>query len=56
MLLGSSESVPIVSGCMHLGRWQRLFLIELDSPRPRREVLVQAFGSTRGTMAAGAHA
>ena len=50
MLLGASESVPIVDGTMQLGRWQRLFLIELDGPRAQREVLVQVFGckSARG--------
>jgi thiamine phosphate synthase YjbQ (UPF0047 family) len=27
-----------------LGQWQRIFLVELDGPRPRREVLVQSVG------------
>jgi thiamine phosphate synthase YjbQ (UPF0047 family) len=27
-----------------LGEWPRLFLVELDSPRPKREVLVQTVG------------
>ncbi len=44
IMLGSSESVPIAAGRMLLGKWQRLFLIELDGPRPRREVLVQTIG------------
>jgi secondary thiamine-phosphate synthase enzyme len=47
LLLGSSESVPIIDGRLALGEWQRLFLVELDGPRPRREVLVQVVGQTR---------
>jgi thiamine phosphate synthase YjbQ (UPF0047 family) len=30
-------------GRAQLGRWQRVFLVELDTARPR-EVLVQVFG------------
>jgi secondary thiamine-phosphate synthase enzyme len=44
LLLGSSESVPVMGGELQLGAWQRLFLVELDGPRPRREVLVQVLG------------
>jgi secondary thiamine-phosphate synthase enzyme len=44
LLLGSSESVPVASGELQLGTWQRLFLVELDGPRPEREVLVQLLG------------
>ena len=43
LLLGASENIPIVNGQLQLGRWQRVFLIELDMPRPR-EVLVQILG------------
>ena len=43
LLLGTSENIPIVNGQLQLGRWQRVFLIELDMPRPR-EVLVQILG------------
>lgn len=42
-VLGSSEFVPVVSGAMALGTWQRIFFVELDHPRDR-EVLVQVFG------------
>ncbi|MDP2953335.1 MAG: secondary thiamine-phosphate synthase enzyme YjbQ [Chloroflexota bacterium] len=42
-LLGTSEIIPIVSGQMMLGQWQRIFLVELDRPR-EREVVLQAFG------------
>src|SRR5579859_1054723 len=44
LLLGSSESVPVVDGKLFLGAWQRLFLVELDGPRAQREVLVQLLG------------
>lgn len=37
MLVGtSSESVPVRDGKLMLGRWQRIFLIELDKKRDRR--------------------
>ncbi len=43
LLMGASEVVPLCGGKLSLGRWQRLFLVELDRPR-EREVLVQVFG------------
>ncbi|MEN3010159.1 MAG: secondary thiamine-phosphate synthase enzyme YjbQ [Candidatus Bipolaricaulaceae bacterium] len=43
LLLGASEAVPIQGGKLALGRWQRIFLVELDRPRERR-VLVQVVG------------
>jgi len=43
LLLGTSETIPIVEGMMQFGRWQSIFLIELDHPRPR-EVVVQVLG------------
>ncbi|HLZ31519.1 MAG TPA: secondary thiamine-phosphate synthase enzyme YjbQ [Chloroflexota bacterium] len=43
-LLGSSETVPIKDGRLLLGQWQRIFLVELDGPRPEREVLIQTVG------------
>ncbi len=44
LMLGTSETIPILAGQMHLGRWQRVFMIELDHPR-QREVLVQVMGA-----------
>jgi secondary thiamine-phosphate synthase enzyme len=36
MILGStSHAIPIAAGEATLGRWQRLFLVELDEPQPR---------------------
>jgi secondary thiamine-phosphate synthase enzyme len=43
-LLGTSETVPVMDGELMLGEWQRIFVVELDGPRPRREVLIQAIG------------
>ena len=43
LLLGASETVPVVDGRVALGRWQRVFLVELDQPRTR-DVLVQVLG------------
>ncbi len=42
---GSSHAIPISDGVPMLGRWQRLFLVELDEPKDRR-VLFHAFGSS----------
>uniref|UniRef100_A0A7S2EWM7 Secondary thiamine-phosphate synthase enzyme n=1 Tax=Trieres chinensis TaxID=1514140 RepID=A0A7S2EWM7_TRICV len=35
MLLGSSESVPVVEGEMVIGQWQSVLLVDLDGPRDR---------------------
>lgn len=45
-LLATSASVtaPILDGALGLGQWQRLFLVELDGPRPQRTVSVQSWG------------
>jgi secondary thiamine-phosphate synthase enzyme len=43
LLLGASESVPIVDGHLAFGQWQRLFLVELDHGR-NREVVVNFIG------------
>jgi len=43
-LLGTSETVPVEDGQLVLGEWQRIFLVELDGPRPKREVLIQTVG------------
>lgn len=43
LLLSSSETVPVEAGRMVLGRWQRIFLIELCSARAR-QVHVQVMG------------
>ena len=43
LFLGASESVPIIDGELLCGKWQRVFLVELDHPR-QREVVLQIVG------------
>lgn len=43
LLLGSSASLHYAGGRLQLGRWQRVFLVELDGPR-EREVSVLVLG------------
>lgn len=43
LLLGTSETVPILNGEMQFGTYQSIFFIELDHPR-NREVTVQVVG------------
>ncbi len=45
-LLATSPSLvlPVVDGGLGLGRWQALFLVELDGPRAARTLVVQAWG------------
>lgn len=43
-LIGStSQAVPVIEGRLQLGRWQRIFFLELDRSRDRR-VLIQVMG------------
>ena len=34
-LIGTAVSIPISDGVLALGRWQAVFLVELDGPRKR---------------------
>jgi secondary thiamine-phosphate synthase enzyme len=43
LLLGSSACLNVVNGRLLLGRWQRVFLVELDGPRSR-EISVLLMG------------
>lgn len=38
LFLNASESIPVSNGDLELGGWQSLFFVELDGPRPQREV------------------
>jgi secondary thiamine-phosphate synthase enzyme len=42
--LGHSRMFPIVDGRLIRGTWQSIFLVELDGPRSRRNVCLQAIG------------
>jgi secondary thiamine-phosphate synthase enzyme len=50
-LLGAGVALPVVDGRVVLGRWQRILLVELDGPRPRR-LTVQVTGVGRPDDAA----
>lgn len=39
LLVGCSEHIPVVDGKLHLGQWQRIFLLEMDRPRTRQVTL-----------------
>ena len=39
LMLGSSETIPLIGGELQVGTFQRIFLIELDRPR-EREILI----------------
>ena len=42
--LGHTTSFPISEGRVIRGTWQSIFLLELDGPRSRREIVFQAIG------------
>lgn len=41
LFMPASESIPVANGELTLGTWQALFFVELDGPRPRREIHLQ---------------
>jgi secondary thiamine-phosphate synthase enzyme len=44
LMLGTSETIPIIDGELQLGQYQSVFMIELDHPR-EREVLISVLGA-----------
>jgi secondary thiamine-phosphate synthase enzyme len=40
LVLGSTQTLHVIEGVLQLGRWQRLFLVELDGPRERTVSIV----------------
>jgi secondary thiamine-phosphate synthase enzyme len=42
LLLGSTAALNVIDGELQLGRWQRVFLVELDGPRTRDVSLLLA--------------
>ena len=44
LLLGSTECVPVIDGQLNLGKWQTIFFIEFDGPRPSREITITVIG------------
>ena len=45
LFANASESIPVVAGDLLLGEWQSVFFVELDGPRPKRQVTMQLLGS-----------
>jgi secondary thiamine-phosphate synthase enzyme len=43
-LVGPSESIPVESGRLELGRWQNVFFCEFDGPRSSRGIIVTVVG------------
>src|SRR5574341_95978 len=43
-LLKTSLSVPVVDGCLQVGRWQQIIVINLDNRRRQREVVAVVVG------------
>ena len=41
LFMPASENIPVVDGALAMGTWQSLFFVELDGPRPAREVQLQ---------------
>jgi secondary thiamine-phosphate synthase enzyme len=46
LLMAPAVCFNVIHGRLQLGRWQRLFLVELDGPRPR-EVSLLVMGASR---------
>ena len=44
LFMNSSETIPFHEGRILLGEWQSVFLVELDGPRAKRNILMQAAG------------
>jgi secondary thiamine-phosphate synthase enzyme len=44
MLLGASETLPVVDGVIQFGTWQKILAIELDGPRKNREISINFLG------------
>ncbi|QEP42351.1 YjbQ family protein [Ectothiorhodospiraceae bacterium BW-2] len=43
-LVGSSETIPIMSGALDLLSWQKIYLCEFDGPRSQRRVVCTVIG------------
>ncbi|QGU31828.1 secondary thiamine-phosphate synthase enzyme YjbQ [Thermochromatium tepidum] len=44
LFMNASETILIEDGRLLLGDWQSIFFIELDGPRPQRQIRVQIAG------------
>ncbi len=48
LLLGASKQFNVLEGRVELGRWQSIFLVELDGPR-KRSISITVAGRPRAT-------
>jgi len=39
ILLGTSETIPLINSELSLGKWQSIFFIDLDGPRQRKMIV-----------------
>jgi len=46
LFLNTTETIPVVRGELELGTWQAVFFVELDGPRPQREVRLTLLGES----------
>lgn len=46
LILGASETIPLLHSELILGRWQSIFLVDLDGPR-QRKMIVHIIGEPR---------
>ena len=44
LMLGTSETIPVIDGKLAFGEFQRLFMVELDPDKSHSQVLVQVLG------------
>jgi len=44
LFMNASETIPFANGELLLGKWQSMFFVELDGPRPERSVMMQISG------------
>jgi len=42
--MSASLSIPVHDGALLLGAWQSVFLVELDGPRERRQIVLHLLG------------
>lgn len=45
-IVGTGESIPLISGKMGLSTWQNIFLCEFDGPRTERSIVVTIIETT----------
>lgn len=45
-LVGPSENIPVMDGCLGLSTWQGIFFCEFDGPRSKRKVICTVLGGS----------